>query len=85
MAELLDPKSPTRKELSLFLRDQRLIRAFEELFKLVPSEFNAQKTLIQETLVDSGIVDVKATQTLDDLIGIRRRLASTEVLTWLSM
>lgn len=34
------PKAPTRKELETFLKDQRLIKAFEELFNLVPSEFN---------------------------------------------
>lgn len=33
-----DPKPLTRKELSTFLPDQRAVRAFEELFNIVPSE-----------------------------------------------
>lgn len=35
-----DPKSPTRADLARFITDQRTLRAFEQLFKLVPSEIN---------------------------------------------
>lgn len=34
-----DPRPPTRQDLAEFLPNQRLIRAFERLFDLVPSEF----------------------------------------------
>lgn len=85
MADILNPRSPTREELARFLPNQRAIRAFEELFKLVPSEFNNEKVLIQETLVEAGTANAKAVQAIDGLACAERRSRSNGVLTWLSM
>lgn len=41
-----DPKAPTRADLARFITDQRTLRAFEQLFKLVPSEFNTVESRV---------------------------------------
>lgn len=38
MVDQFDPRSPTRRELARIFRDQRMIRAFEKLFDLIPTE-----------------------------------------------
>jgi len=38
---MADPRKPTRQELArVFNNDQRMIRAFEQLFEIIPSEIN---------------------------------------------
>lgn len=59
----IDPKSPTRQELASFLPTQRLIRAFESLFKIVP-----------ETTNDLG-QQVETAQSDADSAGSRAQLA----------
>jgi hypothetical protein len=62
MAELR-PSSLTRAEFAkLFNNDQRAIRAFEALFDLIPSDLIALETSIEETEINAGIADAKATQ-----------------------
>lgn len=40
MVDQFDPRSPTRKELArVFGNDQRIVRAFEKVFDLIPSDF----------------------------------------------
>lgn len=38
MTNHIDPRPPTRKELAEFLPNQRLIKAFEKLFDLIPTD-----------------------------------------------
>lgn len=73
-----NPKPPTRKELARFLPDQRLIKAFEQLFEVVPSEITTIST-------ETSSTDSKSTQanslTLEALTASR----GANVLLWLSM
>lgn len=80
-----DPKAPTRQDLAKFLPDQRAIRAFEQLFALVPSQFNLTEEQIIEINTALNIADARATQAIGSLVDIERRAKSNEVLTWLSM
>lgn len=49
------PQAPTRKELSAALgNNQRLIRAFERIFDLLPSQFNIEAELIEEAVTEAG-------------------------------
>ena len=63
--DLVNPRAPTRDELARFLPDHRSIKAFEELFKLVPSEFNSISDLLEAVNVAAGGADTKAQQALD--------------------
>ena len=85
MADIKDPRAPTRSELELIFRNPRTRRAFEQLFELVPSEFNASAQAVQDATVDAGTADAKATQAISGLVAATKRLKSNEVLTWLSM
>tara|TARA_R110002126_G_scaffold37750_3_gene113485 strand:- start:850 stop:1077 length:228 start_codon:yes stop_codon:yes gene_type:complete len=73
-----NPRPLTRKELSQFLPDERSIKAFEELFNLIPSE-------IIEIDIESGSSDAKAVQS--EAIGSEalRLIKGANVLLWLSM
>ena len=84
MPDIKKPVAPNRRELERFLPDQRTVKSFEDLFALVPSEFNAEKQLIQEALVDAGIGIAKANQALISIAMADRRLKSNEVMIWLS-
>ena len=44
---MADPLPPTRKELATFLSDQRLIRAFEKLFEIVPGDLESLEDRIE--------------------------------------
>jgi hypothetical protein len=59
------PTSLTRNELAKFLPDQRSIRAFEQLFDVVPSE-------ILEVVLSASIADSKATNALAVAEGLKR-------------
>lgn len=48
----LDPKSLTRKEFQEFLPSQRAVRAFEQLFKVVPGELNTLEDRIEQNETD---------------------------------
>jgi hypothetical protein len=75
MAEIT---TPTREQFSIFLKDQRTIRAFEELFNRVNTEV---ATIGEDTLS----ADAKANQAIGTGIDNEIRSKSNEVLLWLTM
>jgi hypothetical protein len=58
------PYKITRNELAQFLPSQRAIRAFEQLFDLIPSSINDNITVIEEVSVNAQNADSKAVQAL---------------------
>jgi hypothetical protein len=56
------PNRLLRSELAKFLPSQRAIRAFEQLFDIVPSEINSNSTLIEETSINAQNADSRAQQ-----------------------
>lgn len=56
------PNKITRNELAQFLPSQRAIRAFEQLFDLVPSSIDVNTVLIEEVSVNAQNADSKAVQ-----------------------
>jgi hypothetical protein len=63
MTDFRQPVAPTRAELSTFLKDQKLIKAFEALFNLVPSEFDLADVRIQEIMIDIGNIAAASNET----------------------
>lgn len=51
-----NPLPPNREELGKFLPDLRTIRAFEELFKIIPSEINNTNDLVETLTGTSGTI-----------------------------
>ena len=66
------PYKITRNELAEFLPSQRAIRAFEQLFALIPSSLNDNATIVEEVSVNAQKADSKAVQALS----ARDRLAN---------
>lgn len=64
---MADPRPPTRADLAKFLPDQRLIRAFEKLFELIPDDYTA---LIEEALIEAGSASAQAGQANDAIARI---------------
>jgi hypothetical protein len=58
------PYKITRNELAEFLPSQRAIRAFEQLFALIPSSLNDSAAVIEEVSVNAQNADSKAVQAL---------------------
>ena len=58
------PFKITRNELAEFLPSQRAIRAFEQLFALIPSSLNDNATIVEEVSVNAQNADSKAVQAL---------------------
>jgi len=58
------PFKITRNELAQFLPSQRAIRAFEQLFDLIPSSLDSNTTLIEEASINAQNADSKAVQAL---------------------
>tara|TARA_R110001599_G_scaffold128099_3_gene301771 strand:+ start:49 stop:1473 length:1425 start_codon:yes stop_codon:yes gene_type:complete len=56
------PTPLNRAELAKFLPDKRAIKSFEDLFDLVPGQFNNLEVLVEETNFLAGTADSKATQ-----------------------
>jgi hypothetical protein len=54
------PYKITRNELAQFLPSQRAIRAFEQLFDLIPSGLDTNTTLIEEASINAQNADSKA-------------------------
>lgn len=74
-----DPRAPTRKELAeVFSNNQRLIRAFEKIFDLIPPEFIDQQAQIDAINLIAGIAEAQSTQALSML---ERIASSLEVLS----
>lgn len=66
-----DPVNLTRNELAKFLPSQRAIRAFEQLFGLIPSELNSILTRVDAASIDANTAAASAHQA----IGAISRLA----------
>lgn len=73
-----DPKPLTRQELAEFLPGLREIRAFEQLFKVIPSELINNNT-------DTGNSSYKSLESISMSIESLRIAKGTNVLSWLSM
>jgi len=58
------PYKITRNELAQFLPSQRAIRAFEQLFDLIPSGLDSNTVLIEEASINAQNADSKAIQAL---------------------
>lgn len=58
------PYKITRNELAQFLPSQRAIRAFEQLFELIPSSLNDSTEIVQEVSINAQNADSKAVQAL---------------------
>jgi hypothetical protein len=58
------PYKITRNELAQFLPSQRAIRAFEQLFDLIPSSLDSNTVLIEEASINAQNADSKAIQAL---------------------
>lgn len=58
------PYKITRNELAQFLPSQRAIRAFEQLFALIPSSLNDNAAIVEEVSVNAQNADSKAVQAL---------------------
>ena len=56
------PYKITRNELAEFLPSQRAIRAFEQLFALIPSSLNDSASVIEEVSVNAQNADSRAQQ-----------------------
>ena len=56
------PFKITRNELAQFLPSQRAIRAFEQLFALIPSSLNDSASVIEEVSVNAQNADSRAQQ-----------------------
>lgn len=61
------PYKITRNELAQFLPSQRAIRAFEQIFDLIPSTLNESAVLIEEATVSAQNADSKAVQALSSI------------------
>jgi hypothetical protein len=59
-----DPRRLLRSELTEFLPSQRAIRAFEQLFDVVPSSINANAATIEEVSINAAGADSRAQQAL---------------------
>lgn len=59
------PYKITRNELAQFLPSQRAIRAFEQIFDLIPSSLDETAILIQETSINAASADARAQQAVD--------------------
>jgi hypothetical protein len=73
-----DPKAPTRKELAEFLPDQRTIKAFENIFKLIPSQLDSNTA-------ENADSAAKLNQTSGEALQALTIAKSSRVLLWLSM
>jgi len=61
------PYKITRNELAQFLPSQRAIRAFEQIFDLIPSTLNESAVLIEEASINAQNADSKAVQALSSI------------------
>ena len=71
------PQKINRDDLSKFLPNKRSIRAFEELFRVVPGDINTLDVLVEENSILAGNADNKAVQALAAVSNTDDRLAIT--------
>lgn len=72
-----DPVNLTRNELAKFLPSQRAIRAFEQLFGLIPSEFNSISDRVDVASIDANTAVAGVNQAIS---AINRLADSVELL-----
>jgi hypothetical protein len=65
MADLTDPRPVLRQELARVFKNQRVIRAFEKIFELIPPEFIDQQIQIDTIDLISGLAATQSTQAID--------------------
>jgi hypothetical protein len=64
-----DPRPVLRQELARVFKNQRVIRAFEKIFDLIPPEFNNQQDQIDQLFIIFSGIDNELSQapTISDL------------------
>ncbi len=62
------PFKITRNELAQFLPSQRAIRAFEQLFDLIPSSLDSNTTLIEEASINAQNADSRAQEAVSAIV-----------------
>ena len=62
------PNKITRNELAQFLPSQRAIRAFEQLFDLVPSSIDVNTVLIEEASINAQNADSRAQEAVSAIV-----------------
>lgn len=75
--ETNDPRPVLRAELAKVFKNQRVIRAFEQIFDLVPPEFINQQTQIDSLTLSSDAAGSQANQAVD---AINRLSSALETL-----
>lgn len=70
---MADPRAPTRAELAKFLPDQRTIRAFEQLFDLVPDGFDKK---IEAVSIEAGTANAQAVEAIAAINRLSQALES---------
>lgn len=71
---MTDPRPLTRDDLAKFLPNPRAIRAFEELFKLVPSEFESILILSEGALLAAQAARSEVLQLRQELSALKIEL-----------
>lgn len=77
MVDLTDPRPVLRKELARVFQNQRVIRAFEKIFDLIPPEFIDQQIQIDTV---SLIAELATSQATESLAAIERLTSAIERL-----
>lgn len=76
---LVRPKKPSREELAKIFKDPRVLKAFEQVFDVVPGEFNRQDSSIEEVLFAADNASTQATLAIA-LIGAVEALAEVKAM-----
>ncbi len=69
-----DPRPLTRRELSEFLPSQRAVRAFEQLFDVIPNDVNSLQSQLNDVEVVAGTATAIAQQAISLLQQITEAL-----------
>lgn len=78
MADTNDPRPVLRQELSRVFQNQRVVRAFEKLFDLIPQDFIDQQIQI-DTI--SLIAELAGSQSVEAIAAINRLAGAVEQLS----
>jgi len=76
---LVRPKKPSREELAKIFKDPRVLKAFEQVFDVVPGEFNRQDDDIEEVLFAADNATTQAALAIA-LIGAVEALAEVKAM-----
>lgn len=76
---LVRPKKPSREELAKIFKDPRVLKAFEQVFDVVPGEFNRQDDSIEDVLFDANTAATQAALAIA-LIGAVEALAEVKAM-----